>query len=396
MMWIDNPCWIACWNGGNKFIEMYRSPKLECIVTQHMTLEDDCLYSDIILPVTTVAEDDDIVATMATAYGAEFEYIAIGRQCVEPIAEAKSDYYAVAEVAKKLEKYGGVYANAYAKFTDGKTVEEWMKYAWELSGVKDLVTWEKLNERLWYAPPIAPDWEKDPPGLIAFYQDPVKNPQDTPSGKIEFYSQALADAFPGDKERGPMPKYVIGGPGWTYDESVEGERFKKYPLLIVSNHPRWRSHVQLDDNAWLREIPTCKVKGYDGYMYEPVWIHPTDAAKRGIETGDIVKVFNDRGIVLGGAIVNERIIPGAVYQDHGARVDMITDGIDRGGSNNLICPSENTEYTPLMVVCSYLVEVEKLDPAQMEEWRKKYPEAFARDYDPAYGPLFNGWIEGGS
>ena len=36
-------------------------------------------------------------------------------------------------------------------------------------------------------------------------------------------------------------------------------------------------------------------------MYEPLWINPTDAAKRGIKSGDIVKVYNERGIVLGGA-----------------------------------------------------------------------------------------------
>ena len=47
-----------------------------------------------------------------------------------------------------------------------------------------------------------------------------------------------------------------------------------------------------------RETITCKVKGWDGYLYEPVWIHPTDAAKRGIQDGDIVKMFNERGVVL--------------------------------------------------------------------------------------------------
>ena len=59
-------------------------------------------------------------------------------------------------------------------------------------------------------------------------------------------------------------------------------------------------------------------------MYEPLWLHPSEAAKRGIKNGDIVKVFNERGIVLGGALVWERLIPGAAYMDHGARVDLIS------------------------------------------------------------------------
>jgi anaerobic selenocysteine-containing dehydrogenase len=244
---------------------------------------------------------------------------------------------------------------------------------------------------------VAADWKEAPSGQIKFYRDPVNNPLNTPSGKLEFYSERLAENFPDDKERGPMPKWVAGGPGWTHDESLEGERARKYPLVIVSNHPRWRHHVQCDDIPWLREIPTCKVKGDDGYLYEPVWINPADAARRGIRHGDIVKVYNDRGIVLGGAYVTERIKPGAVLQDHGARIDLITDGIDRGGSNNLISPKG-----PMSQNCwgqattGFLVEVEKLNPGEMREWRKKYPEAFARDYDPDSGLKYSAWVDEGS
>ena len=45
--------------------------------------------------------------------------------------------------------------------------------------------------------------------------------------------------------------------------------------------------------------------------------------------GDVVRVFNDRGWVLGGVYVTERIVPGAVLQDHGARVDAIVAGGER-------------------------------------------------------------------
>jgi len=31
---------------------------------------------------------------------------------------------------------------------------------------------------------------------------------------------------------------------------------------------------------------------------------------------------------------------------------------------------------------------------EMEEWKKQYPEAFAREYDPASGLRFNAWVEG--
>jgi trimethylamine-N-oxide reductase (cytochrome c) len=244
-----------------------------------------------------------------------------------------------------------------------------------------------------------------------FCDDPEKDPIKLPSGKLELYSKRLADNFPDDNERGPYPKYVIGGPGWTHDESLDiengAEKCKTYPLILQSNHPRWRVHVQHDDIPWLREIPTCKVKGYDGYMYEPVWIHPKDAEARGIKPGDIVKVYNDRGIELGGAYLSERIIPGAIHMDHGARVDMINcdpadysergdKWINRGGTNNNISPYPPlSKNCPGMVVSSFLVEVAKVTGDEMQEWMEKYPEAFVRAYDPAYGLLFDAWVEGG-
>ncbi len=154
--------------------------------------------------------------------------------------------------------------------------------------------------------------------------------------------------------------------------------------MIVSNHPRWRVHSQHDDMTWLREIPTCKVKGPDGYLYEPLWINPAEAAKRGIVSGDVVKVYNDRGAVLGGAYITERIMAGTVYMDHGARYDPIVVGeLDRGGAINTITPHNITSKNATgMATSGYLVEVEKAD---MEELRKKYPEVFKRPYYAAAG-----------
>ena len=233
--------------------------------------------------------------------------------------------------------------------------------------------------------------------MIGFYEDPENYPLTTPSGKLEYYSQRLADNFPDDEERKPVPQYIAEGE--THKESKISKRAKKYPLLLVSNHPRWRVHAEHDDISWLREIPTCKVKGWDGYMYEPVWIHPSDAARRDIRNGDIVKLFNERGIVLGSAIVWERIMPGVVSQDHGARADMIANEpdeyVDRGGANNLVSLENGTSQNCWgMATSGYLVDVQKVTMAQMEDWKTQYPEAFEREYDPASGLRFNSWGEG--
>ena len=174
-----------------------------------------------------------------------------------------------------------------------------------------------------------------------------------------------------------------------------------FPLLLMSNHGRWRTHAQGDDITWTREAPTCKVTGVDGYKYEPVWINPGDAAKRGIRDGDIVKVYNERGVVLCGARVWERIMPRVTYVDHGARHDPLVPGmVDRGGAINTIAPYGVSSRNAVgQATSGYLVDVQKVTEKDYQEWRSLDPEAFdnayQREYDPAAGLRFNAWVEGG-
>ena len=138
---------------------------------------------------------------------------------------------------------------------------------------------------------------------------------------------------------------------------------------------------------------TVKVKGKDGYMYEPAWINPVDAEKRGIQNGDLVKIFNDRGTVLFGARISERIIPGAVMVNKGSRVDPITSHLDRGGAINLISPSNQvSKHCKGFAVTGYLVEAAKVAEEEYNGWVRDYPEAFNRDYDPAIGINYASWV----
>lgn len=83
--------------------------------------------------------------------------------------------------------------------------------------------------------------------------------------------------------------------------------------------------------------------------------------------------------MLGGAYVTERIMPGVVYMDHGARYDPIVPGeLDRGGAINTITPHNTTSKNATgMVVSSFLVEVEKSD---LDTLKSKYPAAFEKPY----------------
>jgi molybdopterin guanine dinucleotide-containing S/N-oxide reductase-like protein len=385
MMWTDTPCRITCWNHGNWSIEAQRSPKIECVVAQHPWLENECLYADIVLPANTTLEVEDIVTN--TRQGPHFQSVAIQEQAIEPIGESKSDYEIVLEVAKKL--------GMGEKFSEGKTTRDLQKDVYDTMEMTDLITWKELEEKKYYVYPTAKDWENDPPGFKKFYEDPENNPLPTPTGKLEFYSARLAEHFPDDRERPPIPKWIEKGE--THDERISSERAAMFPMLLMSNHGRWRTHAQGDDITWTRETPTGKVLAFDGYRYEPVWINPIDAGERGIRDGDVVKVFNERGIVLCGARVWERVRTGVAYVDHGARHDPIIPGkVDRGGAINTIAPNGISSKNAVgQATSGYLVDVQKVSGKEWDEWRRDYPEAFKREYDPASGLRFNAWVEGG-
>ncbi len=381
MVWTDSPSWITSWNCGNDYIRAMRHPDIEFMFAQHIWLENECLLADIILPVNTKLEEDDIAVDI---FSGQYNLLFPEHKCIEPLGESYSDYEIVCKLAERL--------GLLEEYTEGKSIPDWIKYGWEISRCADLISWEELNEKGYYVVPTADNWEDVPAGFYEFYKDPEKHPLSTPTGKLEFEATGLLKHFPDDLERPPVPKWIAKG--ISHEETIGTERSKKYPLLVCSNHPRWGVHSEHTDMIWLREIETCKVKGPDGYQYQPGWLHPSEAEKRGIKNGDVISIYNDRGTVLAGVCITERIMPGVVYIDHGAKWDPIALGeIDRGGAINTIVPRNTTSKNAVgHAVSGFLAQVEKTD---MEALRRKYPEAFERPFHPHAGPGLEGWIEGG-
>jgi molybdopterin guanine dinucleotide-containing S/N-oxide reductase-like protein len=372
MVWTDSPSWITCWNDGNNFIRAMRHPDIEFIFCQHPWLENDALFADILLPVNTIMEEEDISNDIE---GGQYGMVFHEEKCIEPLGESLSDYEIVCKIAERL--------GLLEEYTGGRSVQDLIRHGYEHSRIAPLISWEEFREKGYYVIPTDLEWESVPAGLIKFQEDPRKNPLTTPTGLVEFYATGLAEHFPDDVERGPVPKWIARGE--SHEETLGTERSKKYPLLLMSNHPRWGIHSQHDDITWLREIETCKVRGADGYQYQPLWMNPADAEARGIQKDDVVSIANERGTVLAGAYVTERIMPGVVGIDHGAKYDPIVPGeIDRGGAINTIVPRNTTSKNAVgMVVSGFLVEVEKAD---LEGLRAKHPDAFARECHDKAGP----------
>ncbi len=247
--------------------------QVECVISQHPWLENDCIFSDIILPANTHMEVDDIVTNIRQ--GTQFSDVMLCDKAVEPIGESKSDFEIVLEIAKKL--------GLEEEVSLGLTTADIQRQVYGYMSLEQFISWEEFQEKKYYLYSAAKDWEEGPAGFRKFYEEPEKYGLGTPSKKLEFYSERLAQHFPDDKERPPSPQWIEKSE--MHDERLSSPRAKLYPLLLMSNHGRWRVHAQCDDITWTREAPTCKVTGPDGYKYEPIWIHPPKRQSGGSSTG---------------------------------------------------------------------------------------------------------------
>ena len=95
---------------------------------------------------------------------------------------------------------------------------------------------------------------------------------------------------------------------------------------------------------------------------EPVRMHPDTAAARGISDGAVVRLFNDRGACLAGAVLDDAVMPEAVQISTGAWYDPAPDGTCRAGNPNTLTADVGTSRLaqgPSAHTC--LVEVERFE-----------------------------------
>ncbi len=332
----------------NKWVKMYQSDALEFVVNQDCWFSSETKFADIILPACSNLERNDIGEWAACGgyttnahIGNNYRIIVRQQKCIEPLGESKTDYEIFTLLAERL--------GLKDLYTEGNTEDDWAKLFFESSDVAKKISWEEFNKKGYYIIPV-PDNYKPTPGLRWFAEGrPVDTPdtgnprrgtdraQDlgTYSGKIEFASESLRQNMPDDKERPVVPHFIPSPEGYY------SELHQKYPLQIISPHPRFSFHTAYDSHAqWVNEIPLHRVeKG--GYYWWPVRINPADARARSITTGDIVELYNDRGSVLCIAQVTERV-PAGVIHSYGcsAKYDPLVPGqagsTDRAGCVNLL------------------------------------------------------------
>lgn len=355
----------------NRWIKMYQSPKLEFVVNQDCWWCTETQFADVILPACTNLERNDISEWgNAGGYSQHLSTVCNHRvfvyqqKCIEPIYESKSDYQIFVELADRL--------GYKVAFTEGNTEEDWIEKMFKASDLPQYISFEEFKTRGYFVAPQLENY-KPTPALRWFYENreadtPEHNPKKdagktkelgTYSGKIEFFSQSLAKLMPGDPERPPVPHHIPSWEGHTSDLA------QKFPLQFISPHPRFSYHSHNDHHVpWLNEIPGHR-QLKDGYGWQVIRIYPGDARRRGIKQGDIVKLFNDRGAVLGIAELTERVKPGIIHSyESSACYDPLEPGragsVDKGGCVNLVTPSRlMSQNVGGMAPNSCLVEIAK-------------------------------------
>ena len=333
---------LVHWAGGNPFhhhqdinrlIEAFRRP--ETVIVHDPWWTATARHADIVIPATTTLERNDICSGRRDRY-----WLAMHR-AIDPVDGARNDHDVFADLADALG-FGEA-------FTEGRGEMDWLRHIYDVARQNAAGHGATLPDfdRFWAEGHV----EIPRPGRPHVLFEEFRRggaPLDTPSGRIELFSERVAGFGYED-----CPGY----PAWLPPKEWLGaEQARRWPLHLISNQPAWRLHSQLDHG---RVAQGNKVAGR-----EPVRLHPDDAAARGIRGGDVVRIFNDRGSVLAGAVLSSDVMRGVVQLATGAWYDPVdphaVGSMDKHGNPNVLTGDRGTSRlgqgpSPL----SALVEVER-------------------------------------
>jgi len=285
-------------------------------------------YADYILPATTFLEHTDIQG----AYGHYF--VQLSRQAIEPLGEARSNVWLFSQLAQRMgftepcfrDTPEEIICQALAVGPDGYSTNPGMEH----------ISLDALEEKGHI--PLA--FHRDPEG--APFLPYTSGPVPTPSGKIEFYSEALAAAG-----LDPLPAFVPAV------ESRWSEAAKRYSLELL---PRKADNYM--NSTFANLDGHRKMEARTAQRLE---IHPDDAEARAIADGDLVSVFNDRGQLQLTAMINASLPAGVVA----ARLDWAKLHPD-GFNVNALTSERLTDLGAGATFYSTLVEVTKMRRAVPE------------------------------
>lgn len=265
------PIRVLCIHGSNPLLsfpnaeETFRAlNKVDFLMVADLFMTPSAALADIVLPVTTYLEFDAVVSPPYS------DAAILVQQQVTRLEECRSDYEILAELAGRLGLAEHFWDN------EGQCGDAILKPAG--------LTFEELKRM----------------GVITgtkYYEDHLENDFDTPSGKVELYSEYL-------EKHGfdPLPKYYEPPESPLSDPELA----KEYPLVLTSAKSGPYRHSGGRQIASLRAIHS-----------EPVLnINPETAGKLGIADGDTVYIETKRGRIEQKAVLTSGLDPRVVVADY--------------------------------------------------------------------------------
>ena len=262
--------------------------KIDFIVSHDYFMTPTCLWSDVVLPVTTFLERDDILFSNTN-------YLFYSQKASEPVGDARNDYSIFADLSSRL---GFEY-----DFTERRSESDWIDFFLENSEIGRVDDFKKSG--------IYEAKDQMRVGLSKFISDPEKHPLNTPSGKIEI----------------ELPFFSTIG-GTSIPEVVIMEVTQEYPLRLVTPHDKFRIHSQNDNLPVFKKL-----------IDDKLWMSPLDAEQRGITDGMIVSVFSEFGHIKNQVRVTDKIATGTVSLNQGAWI-TVSNGDKLAGSVNIVTSTE--------------------------------------------------------
>lgn len=312
---------LVYWAGGNPFHhhqdlnrlnEAWKQP--ETIIVNEPWWTATAKRADIVFPATTPYEREDIGRSNLD------DYLINMPQLIPPVGDARNDYDIFAGLAERL--------GTRDAFTEGRDTEGWLRHLYggfkqaaDNDGI-EVPSFDELRERNWVKLPIRNE-AADKSFLRKFREDPTGCALNTPSGKIEIFSETV-DGF----DYADCP----GHPVWLPPAEWLGNATDDTPLHLVSPQPGDKLHSQME----------CALSDVDGARPETLIIHPQDAEARGIADGDLVRVFNARGACRARAHVSETIKLRVVALPTGTWYGDSNQNIDADGNPNVLTPDVGT------------------------------------------------------
>jgi biotin/methionine sulfoxide reductase len=335
---------MVWWAGGNPFhhhqdlnrlVHAFQQP--ETIIVNEIYWTATAKHADIVLPVTSTLERTDFGA------GTQDNFLIPMPKLIEPVGESRDEYDIYADLAARLD--------CEEAFTQGLTSKGWLEKIWSTtcdSAAKNGVQLPKLDDFLQGDCIELENPSLEHVFLADFRDDPEVNKLPTPSGKIEIFSEVIAQF---DYQDCP------GHASWLPPtEWLGSDKAKSFPIHLVSGQPGTRLHSQLDSGSYSK---SHKIKDR-----EPVLLHPKDAKARGISDGDIVRLFNERGSCLAGARITENVRENVVFLWTGAWFDPEQPGkigaMDKHGNPNMLTHDRRTSRLSQGTAAhSALINIEK-------------------------------------